>query len=61
MIAPKPEAPASARAERRRAAAGKAQTVGQVVCKFCKSQKGTFYRLTNKFVCKTFGCKGAQQ
>ena len=45
------------RAERRRQ--GRSDAVGIMSCKFCKSTKGTFRKSGNRFVCRTEGCKGA--
>lgn len=54
-------APQLSRAERRRLAAAKYEgAAGAIGCKFCKSTRGTYYKMGNRFVCATKGCKGAE-
>ena len=47
------------RAERRRLAAGKYEGApGAMSCKFCKSTRGTYIKMGNRFICQTKDCKG---
>lgn len=52
---------ARTRAERRRLERGDTlleEVAGFVGCKFCKSTKGTYQRMGNRFFCATKNCRG---